>query len=304
MVPTRRKLFPPRLPTTHATQLLIRTPTAIHVRKHWHSANEMHMLITGTAKFACEGKSAELGPGSFNFMPAKMVHEAWLPAGLSYFYYGRWRVGCELGGRSPNGSRPNQVSASVNWEAINAIAQLVSSIGVIVSLLYLAVQVHRSTRITKLAAQDAATTALRDVTRPFAENPEVGLLWRKGLEDINSLGPDEKARFFHVAFQFLKAMGDNSFPLHLRRDGGTSLARLAQSLSALSRCAGTELLLAIASQSFLRSFSGVCCGFGKTAKATTHRRQSPGRGRRERANVAEIRTPNESPPRVSERRQR
>jgi hypothetical protein len=94
----------------------------------------------------------------------------------------------------------------VNWEAVNAIAQLVSSLGVIGSLLYLAVQVHRSTRITKLAAQDAASTALREVTRPFAENPEVGTLWRKGLEDLSSLTPDEKARFFHVAFQFLKAM--------------------------------------------------------------------------------------------------
>jgi hypothetical protein len=94
----------------------------------------------------------------------------------------------------------------VNWEAVNAIAQLVSSIGVIVSLLYLALQVHRSTRITKLAAQDAATTALRDVTRPFAENPEVGTIWRKGLENLDTLNADEKARFFHVAFQFLKAM--------------------------------------------------------------------------------------------------
>ncbi len=94
----------------------------------------------------------------------------------------------------------------MNWEAVNAIAQLVSSVGVIVSLLYLAVQVHRSTRIAKLAAQDAATTALRDVTRPFAENPEVGTIWRKGLEDFNALAPDAKARFFHVAFQFLKAM--------------------------------------------------------------------------------------------------
>ena len=94
----------------------------------------------------------------------------------------------------------------MNWEAINAIAQLVSSIGVIISLLYLAVQVHRSTRISKLAAQDAATTALREVTRPFAENPEVGRLWSKGLEDLETLTPEEKARFFHVAFQFLKAM--------------------------------------------------------------------------------------------------
>jgi len=94
----------------------------------------------------------------------------------------------------------------MNWEAINATAQLISSIGVVVSLWYLAVQVHRSTRIAKLTAQDAATTALRDVTRPFAENPEVGAIWRKGLENLDSLNPDEKARFFHVAFQFLKAM--------------------------------------------------------------------------------------------------
>jgi hypothetical protein len=94
----------------------------------------------------------------------------------------------------------------VNWEAINAVAQLVSSIGVVASLWYLAIQVHRNTRISKLSAQDAATTALREVTRPFAENPDVGRIWRIGLENLDALNPDEKARFFHVAFQFLKAM--------------------------------------------------------------------------------------------------
>ncbi|MGZ4966448.1 MAG: hypothetical protein ACXV8A_05120 [Chthoniobacterales bacterium] len=94
----------------------------------------------------------------------------------------------------------------MNWEAINATAQLISSIAVVASLWYLAVQVHRSTRIAKLAAQDAATTALREVTRPFAENVQVGRIWRQGLEDFDSLGAEEKARFYHVAFQFLKAM--------------------------------------------------------------------------------------------------
>jgi hypothetical protein len=94
----------------------------------------------------------------------------------------------------------------MNWEAINATAQLISSIAVVASLWYLAVQVHRSTRIAKLAAQDSATTALREVTRPFAENVEVGRIWRQGLEDFNSLGGEDKARFYHVAFQFLKAM--------------------------------------------------------------------------------------------------
>jgi len=67
-------------PKTRATSLLIRTPKAIHVRKHWHTANESHTIISGTAMLACEGKRFELAPGGFNFMPAKMVHEAWLPA--------------------------------------------------------------------------------------------------------------------------------------------------------------------------------------------------------------------------------
>ncbi|MEN3369289.1 MAG: hypothetical protein V7609_1432 [Verrucomicrobiota bacterium] len=63
-------------PKTQATSLLIRGPTGIHVRKHWHSANETHTVILGTFVFACEGKRIEQGPGSFNYMPAKTVHEA------------------------------------------------------------------------------------------------------------------------------------------------------------------------------------------------------------------------------------
>ena len=61
----------------------------------------------------------------------------------------------------------------MNWEAINATAQLISSVGVVASLWYLAIQVHRSTRVAKLAAQDAATTAVRDVTKQFSENAEL-----------------------------------------------------------------------------------------------------------------------------------
>ena len=72
-------------PKTHATQLLIRAPKALHVRKHWHSANETHMVISGTAAFECDGKKAEFAPGGFNYMPARMVHEAWVGAGSVTF---------------------------------------------------------------------------------------------------------------------------------------------------------------------------------------------------------------------------
>src|ERR1700682_1311366 len=95
--------------------------------------------------------------------------------------------------------------SSTNWEAVSAISQMIGSIAVGFSVLYLALQVHRSTRIAKVAAQDAASTSLREVTRPFAENADLARLWRRGLEDLQSMPAEEQARFFHSAYQFLKA---------------------------------------------------------------------------------------------------
>lgn len=95
--------------------------------------------------------------------------------------------------------------ATINWDEVSAISQAIGSIAVVVTVLYLAIQVHQSTRIAKLAAQDAAATALREVTKPFAENAELARIWRLGLENLNALSPEEQTRFFHSTYQFLKA---------------------------------------------------------------------------------------------------
>ena len=71
--------------------------------------------------------------------------------------------------------------------------------------LYLAVQVHRNTRVARLATQDAAATALREVTKPFMENAELERIWRVGLEDLGALTVEERTRFFHATYQWLKA---------------------------------------------------------------------------------------------------
>lgn len=94
----------------------------------------------------------------------------------------------------------------MNWDAINAVSQLISSIAVVISVLYLAVQLRSSTRVARVAAQDAAAAALRDVTKPFMENAELGRIWRIGLENFQTLSADDQARFFHAAHQFLKAL--------------------------------------------------------------------------------------------------
>src|SRR6478609_3318960 len=94
----------------------------------------------------------------------------------------------------------------MNWDAISAISQLISSIAVVVSVLYLAVQLRSSTRVARVAAMDAAAAALRDVTKPLMENAELAKLWRTGLENLETLSAEDQARFFHAVHQFLKAL--------------------------------------------------------------------------------------------------
>jgi quercetin dioxygenase-like cupin family protein len=66
-------------PATQATTLMLRTPRNFHVPRHWHSHGEKHTVISGTFIFGCEGRRIPMGPGSFNYMPPRVVHEAWTP---------------------------------------------------------------------------------------------------------------------------------------------------------------------------------------------------------------------------------
>ncbi len=66
-------------PKTQATQLLIRSPKAMHVPRHWHSANETHTILSDNWVYECDGKRDALGPGSFNYIPGKIIHQAWAP---------------------------------------------------------------------------------------------------------------------------------------------------------------------------------------------------------------------------------
>ncbi|HXR00062.1 MAG TPA: cupin domain-containing protein [Pseudomonas sp.] len=75
-------------PITKATELIIRTPKDYHVGRHWHSFNETITVIRGTFVVGHDGSEQKvaLTPGSYAYMPAKMVHDAWTKDdGATYF---------------------------------------------------------------------------------------------------------------------------------------------------------------------------------------------------------------------------
>ena len=85
-------------PATQATELLIRTPKNFHVPRHWHTANETIIVIRGTFIMEHDGSGnrVELDAGSFAYMPAKMIHQAWTKPDEDALYFiavdGKWDV--------------------------------------------------------------------------------------------------------------------------------------------------------------------------------------------------------------------
>lgn len=94
----------------------------------------------------------------------------------------------------------------MNWEAIGAVGEMIGGAGVIVTLLYLAVQVRHYTAEMRAAASESVAENLREWLLPMIRDPEVSRIFRTGVEGWEHFGPDEKARFFHIAFVWLKTI--------------------------------------------------------------------------------------------------
>lgn len=89
----------------------------------------------------------------------------------------------------------------MNWDAVGALAELLGAIGVIVSLVYLSVQIRQNTRQIgehsrelRIAALDAIASSFSRFRDPLIRDPELAALWLKGIEDYDALDPVEQVR--------------------------------------------------------------------------------------------------------------
>ena len=83
----------------------------------------------------------------------------------------------------------------MNWEAINSTAEIVGAVGVIVSLIYLAIQVRKNTKQEEFQSlQSAIHLYLNNVDRATGTSEDAAL-FRKGLNDFESLLPAEQGEF-------------------------------------------------------------------------------------------------------------
>jgi len=89
----------------------------------------------------------------------------------------------------------------MNWEAIGAIGEVLGAIGVIASLIYLAIQVRASTRAAAVEAKLESTRMLHGFMDYLIETPELNDIYLRGIDDLNSLSKEDYYRFSNMAFK-------------------------------------------------------------------------------------------------------
>ena len=84
---------------------------------------------------------------------------------------------------------------AVNWEAISAIGQIVGALAVVISLIYLATEVHSNTRATREASTRWVSDNYTRWIQQISGNPDLSELYYRGIRDFDSLEGAELVRF-------------------------------------------------------------------------------------------------------------
>ncbi len=111
--------------------------------------------------------------------------------------------------------------ASINWQAVSAIAEAVAALGVIFSLVYVGVQVRQATLETRVGVLRAVVNELGRVHDSLAQHEDLADLTVRGMADYASLTVTERARLSsHLAHMF--KLFEQLFVLH--RSGAMDLS--------------------------------------------------------------------------------
>ena len=92
----------------------------------------------------------------------------------------------------------------MNPESIGAIAQIIGTAAIIVSLFYLAAQIRQNTRSARSATYQSIVAHIADSAKLFIDDPELGWLFVSEASDMEALPPEKLAKFDLAAGSLLR----------------------------------------------------------------------------------------------------
>ena len=94
----------------------------------------------------------------------------------------------------------------MNWEAIGAVGDIIAAIAVVVSLIYLAVQVQRGTNATHAASIQAAVAMDQEFLLTLGSDPATAQLWASYLSNPEALSSEQKVQAHFLMGSLLRRL--------------------------------------------------------------------------------------------------
>jgi hypothetical protein len=92
----------------------------------------------------------------------------------------------------------------MSLEDLGNIGEFVAAVGVIISLVYLAVQIRQNTRSSRAASYQAAVTSISDLMREVGADPDLARIIATGGADLSTLTPSERMQFNYFALSIIR----------------------------------------------------------------------------------------------------
>jgi len=90
----------------------------------------------------------------------------------------------------------------MNWDALGAIGEIAGAVAVIITLLYVARQIHQANAQTQAQARYSFVEAYGHMNTSISGNKAVASVFRRGIKGLE-LDEDEYIQFFALLGQFL-----------------------------------------------------------------------------------------------------
>ena len=90
-------------------------------------------------------------------------------------------------------------------EDLGNVGEFLGGIGVVVSLLYLAVQIRQNTRSLRRSAYESVVSSSARLSADFANDEGLAELWAKGAREYSTLSRPEQLRFASYSYSVFRS---------------------------------------------------------------------------------------------------
>ena len=82
----------------------------------------------------------------------------------------------------------------MGWEVVGVVAEVIGAVAIVVTLLFLAVEVRRNRHATQAASADAQASGINSLNSVLVSDPELVDIWLAGLADPAQLNAQSRMR--------------------------------------------------------------------------------------------------------------